>query len=948
MAWINLRTEFSFRQTYGHLDQVAQKCATIGTCGGIADVGNTFGHIRWAKACKKAGIKPIYGVRLPVFVSLEKERKADRNYMTFIAKTTKGLQEIYNLVDMAHEQFYYIERVTYSQVNYLSSDVAVLSGVAPKWDILDRPVYQELGPHIPYSQRGPTNKRTIACIDNFYPNIGDDEVYEPFADGLKLENKCSPMHIMTEEEWLVEFPGRQEALDNLKALTDFCNVTLPQAEMVKYIGSEDIVTWCKEGAGFRGIDIVKGEYADRYKREIKLIQEKDYADYFLVVADLIRYAKTRMCVGHGRGSSGGSLVCYLMGITEVDPLKYDLIFERFIDLNRLDLPDIDIDFQDDKRHLALKYLENKYGSANVAQLGNISRLKPTSAIAKFVDTLNIPLDEVDELKKGIIERPAGDKRANLCLQDSFVETEVGRRFIETYPRMKVVEKIEGHAFHTSVHAAAVLVCNEPISSYAGINCRDNKRIAMLDKRDAEDINLLKIDALGLRTLSILASVCDQIGKPYGWLYNISLDDEKTYLVLDKKRFNGIFQFEGEAIRGLAKGMPIDNIEDIAALSAVGRPGPMQSGGAHSYVEARAGRKEVKTIVDHQIVAEATKTTFGVIIYQEQVMKIVRELGKLSWKDTSKVRKVMGKSLGKEAFDKFFPKFQKGAIENGLEEWEAVEIWDHINLMGSYLFNKSHAVAYGMITYLCAYMKANHPLEFVVACLNHAKDDFSALKILRDAVENDGVEYKHIDKDVSVQNWSVVNGLLYGGFKTIHGIGHVMANKIVKARENGTANPKGVQAKLDAGVSEFKYLYPAQQIYGDYYDDYKSHGLNNPLTKIKDLNYEGCFTIIGCLRIKKLKDANEAAQIAKRDGKYEVGQTTWLNITLEDDTGVIMCQIKKADYNRIGRRIAIEGKENKNWYMVYGNKVGDFNLVFVKNIMNITRSLDDNSEAKLRD
>lgn len=938
--WVNMRTEYSFRSAYGHIDQVAEKCALLGDCGGIADVGNTFGHIRWRKACKKVGIKPIYGVRLPVFEDVEvKERRLPFNNMTFIAKTQEGLQEIYALVDLAYQQFYYNTRISYDQVNSLGNGVIILSGVAPNWGIIKHPnVFQELGLNIPFATKE-SFRAVVATIDNFYPNIEDKIVYEPFAESRLLERKTYPLHIPTQKEWLLDFPGREDALANLKIITDACTVELPQAPMVEYIGNDNVQEWCELGARKHGLDIWNdGKYKDRYDREIQLIFEKGYADYFLVVADLIRFAKDRMAVGPSRGSSAGSLVCYLMGITEIDPLEYDLYFERFIDVNRSDLPDIDVDFQDDKRHLCFKYLEKKYGKDNVAQIANISRMKPKSAIQRFAQSLNIPLNDVEELKDAIMERSGGDARANSCMEDTFKDTDIGKNFLEKYPEMQVVEKIEAHALHTGVHAAGILVCNKPITAYAGINCRDNKRIAMLDKKDAEAIDLLKIDALGLRTLSILAAVCDQIGKPYEWLYEIPLDDVPTYKVFNDQRYNGIFQFEGPAVNGLAKQMIVEDIEDIAALTALGRPGPLNSGGANRYIKFRSGKESVKYVHDHPLVVEALEPTYGVVIYQEQVMKIVRELGKLSWKDTSAIRKAMSKSLGVEFFDKMWKNFKKGCEENGLIETDARKIWDNINTMGSWSFNKSHAVSYGLISYLCAYMKANYPLEFVVACLNHAKSDQSALKILRDAVENDGVEYQYIDWEKSGKYWTVQDGILYGGLMTIFGIAAQKANQVIKCRAEGKSFPKGIQASINKSISTFKYLYPGKELYGDFYDDPQSLGLLGSVTEIKDTQDNGTFTVIGCMIKKNLRDANEACFVNERAGKYENGQTSWLNITLEDDTGSVMCKIKKDDYLRLGKEVAETGKVDKDWYIVYGEKINGWSLIFTKNIQKITRDI----------
>jgi len=938
--WLNIKTGYTFKAVYGHLDKIAEKCSTMADYGGIADLGNTFAHIPWMKACKKVGIKPIYGVQLPVVENLQRKiRRYPYNWMTFIAKNTEGLQEIYRLVDSSFQQFYYRQRITYEQINSTSGNIFILSGVAPKWDLIKKEMFKELSPCTPYNQRYLSDHKgfTTACIDNYYIDAEDDIIYEPFADERLRENKTSPLHILTKIEWENIYSENHPAIGNLKNIASQCNVVLPEAPMVKYIGDDNIEIWCKKGAKEKGITS-KPEYIERYKREIKLIKEKNYVDYFLVVADAIRYAKTKMAVGPSRGSSAGSLICYLMGITEIDPLEYDLYFERFIDINRGDLPDIDIDFQDNKRYLVIKYLERKYGKDNVAQIGNINRLKPKSAITRFAQALGIPIDDVIELKDAIMERSGGDARANSCMEDTFTDTDVGKKFIEKYPAMEIVKYIEAHPSHTGVHAAGILVCNTPITNYCGINSRDKKRIGMLDKKDTEAVNLLKIDALGLRTLSIIAGVCDQIGKPYPWMYEIPIDDPATFKIFSDHRFNGIFQFEGSAIQNLAKQMPIDDIEDVAALTALGRPGPLMSGGASAFIEVRSGMKEVKYLGSHPAIIEATKKTYGIIIYQEQIMKIGREYGNLSWGDLDTIRRAMSKSYGEEFFAQFKTKFINGAVEHGENPEEAKKIWKSMHSFGSYSFNKSHAVSYGLISYICAYLKAHYPLEFTVACLNHSKSDRSALKILRDAVENDGVKYKYFDPKYSIEEWSVQDGILYGGLITIHGIGSVMAKKTIRLRAAELPYPAGLENKIDTAISTFKYLYPAKELYGDYYTDPASYNLNGYVSKINEADHDGDFTIIGCLIKKNLRDANEACFVSKRNGKFLKGNTAWLNITIEDDTGSIMCKIKIEDYERLGKMIAETGKEEKDWYMVYGQKINNWSIIFVKNIIKITRGI----------
>jgi len=941
-VWINVKTGYTFGQVYGHLDQVAEKLARFGTSGGMADRNNTFGHVRWKKACDKAEIKPIYGVRLHVVNDLAhiretKNRRHKVNEMTFIAKDSHGLAEIYELVNISGKKFYFQNLLEYSDIQNLSPSVVMFSGIAPDWDLMPHGnVYQEVGPHIPASIWKASEAPLIASIDNFYLDPWDKPVYEPFAADRKRERRTTMMHIPTPREWLNTCPSA-EAFRNLQVLNEECNVELPFAPMVKYVGKDKIDIWCEKGAKILGVDITNpGEYRDRYHREIDLIKKKDYVDYFLVTADLIRYSKTKMAVGPGRGSAAGSLVCYLMGITTVDPIVFNLFFERFLDPGRFDAPDIDIDFQDDKRHLVMKYLSRKYGEQNVAQLGTVGLLKPKSAINLFSKALKLPFEATDEIKESIPEGSAGDSRKNKTIDDFFEKSDIGKRFAKEFPRMIPVAKIEGHPSHTGVHAAAIIVCNSPISKYAGILSVKNARIAMVDKKDAEVVNLLKIDALGLRTMTILAHVCDQIGKPYDWLYEIPLDDPGAFRVFADHRYDGIFQFEGSAVQGLANSMPIESLEDISALCAIGRPGPMGSGAAVKFCRVRRGAAPVTQLSDHPLVIEICKKTFGMIIYQETMLELARRYGKFSWGECGKLRKGVSKSMGAEFFSAFKEKFISGAVNNGDTEEAANIVWEGIQTMGGYAFNKSHSVCYGLISYLCAYMKAHHPLEFVVANLNNAKNNMSARKILRDGVEKDDLQWCHFDRERSDRAWTVHDGVIYGGLCSIDGMGPAKANKVLKARRDGSKLTPAIEKAVSSGITPFKYLWPGREVYGDIYENPQAHGLNGAIHYIKDCKGDGTFTFIGCLLFKQMKDENAPEKVSQRGGKYLTKDSQSINLRLEDDTGEMVVKIKRQDYLRFGKEIAERGKEEKDWYMIHGKKINGWGILFVENIKKITR------------
>ena len=415
-----------------------------------------------------------------------------------------------------------------------------------------------------------------------------------------------------------------------------------------------------------------------------MIASKKFEDYFFVLSDLIRHAKKKMLVGPARGSSAGSLVCYLIDITDVDPIKFDLIFERFIDVTREDLPDIDVDFPDSKRISVMRYLKSKYGKSCFGHIGTISEYKPRSALGELGKKMNIPFSDMNDLKNTILERSSGDARAAMCIADTFTTTDLGKEMLEKYPQLSLASKIEGHVRHHGKHAAGLVVLNDDVRNYASMGRKEDE-VIQLDKKDAEYLNILKIDALGLRTLSVISDCLEQINMKREQLLDLSLEDKEAFDVLNKGHYSGIFQFEGYALQSLTKQMPVEKFDDIVAITTLARPGPLHSGGASIFINRRTAKEPVTYL--HDLAIEDTKDTYGVIIYQEQVMQIGRKIGKLSWEDVSNLRKAMSKSLGEEFFNAFWEKFKAGAAENAIEEKDAKQIWESMCTFGSWAFNK---------------------------------------------------------------------------------------------------------------------------------------------------------------------------------------------------------------------------------------------------------------------
>lgn len=950
MNWVNIRTGYSFKSVFGHLDEIMKiMVAQKSEYAGIADINGTFGHVRWKKVCKNAGINPVYGVRLSVVDDLVTSGRSPRfrqNMMTFIASTPRALHEMYHLVDLAHQQFFHIPMLTYTQVNETTNELTLLSGTSPELGLITRPFYLQMSPDLPVLIHD-AHHQAVACLDNWYPKKKDKMAYETFAaNQFSMERKCTPMHILDDHEWLTSFGDTvgvdlDRALTNRDVIANVCSgVELPVAPFISVGPDAAKILKSKCKASLRSQpDLHSSKMKKRLKKELDLIIEKKFSDYFLVVEDLVAWAKTKMAVGPGRGSSAGSLVCYLLGITTINPLEYNLLFERFIDINRTDLPDIDLDFQDDKRHLAIDYLKQKYGLDNVAQIGNVSKLKPKSAINRAAKALHVALYEVDEFKNSIQERPEGDARERFAIQDAMKDTELGQIFKRQFPGMTHVKRLEGHPSHSSVHAGGVLVCTEPISKFCSINSRDkNQRVAMIDKRDAEELNLLKIDALGLKTLSILAAVCDQLEKPYSWLEKIPLNKKKVYNLINSGDLVEVFQMDGASLRGLAEQITLKTLDDLAALSALCRPGPLMSGAANRYISQKKGDRAVTYMTSHPAFRKWTEDTLGNLVYQEQIMGVCREMGGMSWPDVIKVRKLMGKSMGDEAFSGYKKTFLKGCKKNGVDNAEALQVWEAMKNFGKYGFNKSHAIAYAVISYLTAYMKTFHPMEFAVAILNNSDNVMNGIKLLR-GLEKRGIYYKAIDPEKSQAKWTVQDGFLVGGLMSIDGIAEAGARTILKCRKTGAPLPAGLQNKLDRKLTPFISLYPAREIYGKYYKKKKKTKHHDGWSKAKQISkihQEGDVCFIGMLVKKTVKNINSPDKVAERDGVIKPGQEQYVTCIFEDDTGTMTTIIPRKEYEKAGKEFLEQSQENKDWFYIKGKYVDDgFQGAFVKTITRIT-------------
>ena len=527
--------------------------------------------------------------------------------------------------------------------------------------------------------------------------------------------------------------------------------------------------------GLKRLNLVDQVYLERLKEELSVIKDKSFASYFLVVADMINWAKENdIKVGPGRGSAAGSLVCYALGITDVDPIKYDLLFFRFINPERNDFPDIDTDFEDRRRKEVKDYLKKKF--KHVASISTYTYFKDKGVIRDAARVFMVPLSDVNRAMKSI------------DTFEDFIESPNTKEFRNKYPEVVwLADRLRGRIRSVGVHAAGVVVAKDDLRKYAPVESRADASdlvsgripVVAYDMDTVADIGLIKLDALGLKTLSVisdtLASIKKRTGKDIN-LSELSLDDANVYKVLSDGYTKGVFQAEATPYTNLLIKMGVDKFEDLAASNALVRPGAMNTVGA-SYIKRKHGDEAVQFI--HPIMKPFTENTYGVIIYQEQVMQACVHLGGMTWSEADKVRKIIGKKKDAKEFDEFKDRFIDGASKH-ISKKQAETLWHTFEAHAGYSFNRSHAVAYSMLSYYTAWLKTYYPLEFMFSILKNENDKDARTEYLIEAKRLGlSVKLPHINESdiyFSLQGESIRFGLAEVKF-----ISDSIANKIIDKR-----------------------------------------------------------------------------------------------------------------------------------------------------------------------
>ena len=949
MIHLNAKTDYSFMKGFGSPEQWYERCKAMGVDAfGIADINSTWGHVPFAKVFKD--VKLLLGVQVAVVPNLTKDQR--HGLVTLIANSTAGLAMLYELMSLAHQQMYYRPRLKWSQLAELKGYCEVIVNECSLGDMID---FGKLGFGYVGASTHPGHMRhvfdefpVVAAPSPCYPSILHREAFElvgAISEGRKFGEGNDGFHMMTRAElegvWKGQNLNAEEIwFANAKEVAERCSATIPKATNIKSKNKYTLGRLAERGAARRGIDL-EGSYGIRLRHELGVIESKKFEDYFLFVEDVVTWAKERMFLGPCRGSSGGSLVCFLLGITELDPIKYGTLFERFLDVGRSDWPDIDIDFPDAKRDQVFQYLRDTYSENHVARLGTISKFGGKSAINDTGKAHGIEYSATRDIGRVVDTVNVGLGQMFRNMPDDL------KPILDANPALLKAELIDGHPRHHGVHAAGVCVTNEPVTNFGVLN---REGTLSVDLKAAETVNLLKLDALGLRTLSVIEDCCEQVGVSPHSLYDLTFDTNEVdqrgdlldvFALFNKDQVTGIFQFEGPAVRQLMREITVENFDDLCALTSLARPGPLVGGAAGNWVKRRSGEDDFD--YSHPVMEAATARTLGTIVYQEQAMEIVRHLAGFNDLEVNGFRRAVGKK-DPEALREYMEKFVANATNKFFEELlsqsaaedSANKLWDEMCEFGSYAFNYSHAVGYSMISYQTAYLKTLYPLEFAVSQLRNAASPEQGKALLRELTA-EGHEIVTFDYKRSEPDWSIQDGKLYGGFTAVKGVGKKTAETFVA---NRAADPEGWLEKLTEAQRN-KLMKPFNTPWDDLnrrgkqykhlYDNPDANGIQGPVLRIDQIPEEkGQYCFIGTLVKRQLRTKTD------EKGKALANKATFLNLFFEDDTGEVGCCISRFKYDAIGAPLMELPEAEGRDFLVRGTIISDGRVwLFVDKIKELT-------------
>ncbi len=813
----------------------------------LTDHGVMYGSVEFFIKAKEAGIKPIIGCEMyltPGDLHSKNNTQEDRTryHLTLLVRNEKGYKNLMKLVSIAHlEGFYYKPRIDKETLKKYSDGLLAMSGCiqgevpqtalnknideaskVARWyeNIFGRGnFFMEIQHHPNYKKQNDANlklqrisKKTgipiVATGDIHYAKPEDAETQDillciqmnkKITDTDRMSLMNFDLSMKPQEEMIKAFRDVPEAIENTQRIVSKCNyeiklgeTQLPFFKVPKEFNDKSYLRYLAEkGLKEKFGKNIPDKYIERLEYELSIINKMGYPSYFLIVQDFVNWAKkSGVVVGPGRGSAAGSLVSYLIGITNLDPIKYDLLFERFLNPERISMPDVDMDFADDRRDDVLNYVREKYGNDHVANIITFGTMAARGAIRDTGRALNYPYEYCDQTAK-MIPMFSG-------IEDALRDSPEFKKLYETDKDAKRLidsaKKLEGVARHASMHACGVVITKKPVTEYSPL-----QKITGKDKGDGvvtqyssstkysfvEKIGLLKMDFLGLKNLTIIQNTINIIKKTKNIeinIDNIPLDDKKTYKLLQKGMTTGVFQLESSGMKRYLKQLKPTNLEDVIAMVALYRPGPMDW--IPDFIARKHGQKKIEYL--HPKLEPILKKTYGVAVYQEQVMQMAQSLAGFSLGEADMLRKAMGKKIP-ELIKKEKIKFIEGAVKNGVSKKDAEKIFAFIEPFAGYGFNRSHAACYGMIGYQTAYLKAHYPTEFMAALMTSDQDNIERIAIEVEEAKDMGIDVLPPNINESFEEFTVVkndsgNESIRFGLNAIKNVGHTIAKEVVNERE----------------------------------------------------------------------------------------------------------------------------------------------------------------------
>lgn len=860
----------------------------------ITDHGNMYGVIDFYTACQEANIKPIIGEEFYIapasrFLKKTTSEGKDAYHITILAENNEGYSNLMKLSSLAFlEGFYNYPRIDKELLEKYSSGLICLSGclqgeiptlilrgendkaraVAKYYKELfgkDRFYFEIMDNNI--EEQKEVNKAllrlskeleipVVVTNDTHYIHKEDSEAHnillclatkKKLEDENRLKFKPQEFYFRTSEEMYDKFSSWcPDGLKNTLSIAERCNVKISFGKIFLPHYEVPADSKCKDANEFlkklcyenlkKRYPTVTDEIKSRIEHELEVIFDMGFSTYFLIVWDIINFARRNSIrVGPGRGSGAGSIVSYLLGITDVDPIKYNLLFERFLNRERRTLPDLDIDFDDVNREKVIEYVKEKFGEDKIAHIITFSTLKARVVVRDVARTLSLPASEADKIAKMIPQ--------DMSIYTALKEINELRNLAESDPIVKrIVEigmKIEGLKRHTSIHAAGVVITPDELTKYVPVCKRPSENIITTQYYDDNllKLGLLKIDFLGLRNLTIIEETLSLIKRNKNIAVetkDIPLDDKETYLLLSEGDTDGVFQLESSGMKELLQQVKPSKFTELIAILALYRPGPLNSGMVKEYIMRKHNKVPIK--YDHPSLKDILEETYGIVIYQEQVMSIAMKLASFTPVQADILRQAMSKKVPEE-IEKYREVFIQQAQKNNVPHKIASKIYDTIEKFGGYGFNKSHATAYSFITYWTAYLKTHYPLEFFTALLNSEilspsvsnKEQKNKIPTYVKKIKTYGINVLPPDVQYSNDRFSIEENAIRFGLLAIKNVGAAAVNAIMKIREKeglfkswshfissvskfqGQINRKVVESLIKAGACD-RFNLPRSVLY----------------------------------------------------------------------------------------------------------------------------------------